>query len=76
LGTLALACRRFGAAAAARDAQVAERGSARYVRVVFSAWQGDAKADLIAALEAAARPVLHDDAQLAPRRDALEPGPA
>ena len=51
---------------------VAERGSARYVPVVFSAWQGDAKADLIAALEAAARPLLHDDAQLALRRDALE----
>ena len=51
---------------------VAERGSARYVPVVFSAWQGDAKADLIAALEAAARPLLRDDRQLALRRDALE----
>jgi hypothetical protein len=55
---------------------VAERGSAPYVPVVFSAWQGDAKADLIAALEAAARPLRQDDAQLALRRDALEPGPA
>ena len=51
---------------------VAEGGSARYVPVVFSAWQGDAKADLIAGLEAATRPLLHDDAQLALRRDALE----
>jgi CHASE2 domain-containing sensor protein len=51
---------------------VAERGSARFVPVVFSAWQGDAKAELIAALEAAARPLLDDDAQLALSRDALE----
>jgi CHASE2 domain-containing sensor protein len=51
---------------------VEERGSARYVPVVFSAWQGDSRADLIAALEAAARPLLHDDAQLALRRDGLE----
>jgi CHASE2 domain-containing sensor protein len=50
----------------------AERGSARFVPVVFSAWQGDAKADLIAALEGAARPLLHDDAQLTLSRDALE----
>jgi CHASE2 domain-containing sensor protein len=51
---------------------VAERGSARFVPVVFSAWQGDSKADLIAALEAAARPLLDDDAQLALSRDGLE----
>jgi WD40 repeat protein len=54
------------------ERSVAERGSARYVPVVFSAWQGDAKADLIAALEAAARPLLHDDAQLSLSRDALD----
>jgi CHASE2 domain-containing sensor protein len=51
---------------------VAERGSARFVPVVFSAWQGDSKAELIAALEAAARPLLDDDAQLALSRDALD----
>jgi CHASE2 domain-containing sensor protein len=51
---------------------VAERGSARYVPVVFSAWNGDSKTELIAALEAAVRPLLHDDAQLALSRDALE----
>ena len=37
---------------------VDERGSARYVPVVFSAWQGDSKAELITALEAAVRPLL------------------
>jgi CHASE2 domain-containing sensor protein len=51
---------------------VAERGSARFVPVVFSAWQGDSKADLIAALEVAARPLVPDDSQLALRRDTLE----
>ncbi len=51
---------------------VEERGSARYVPVVFSAWQGDSKAELITALEAAVRPLLRDGAQLALRRDALE----
>jgi WD40 repeat protein len=51
---------------------VAERGSARYVPVVFNAWQGDAKGDLIAALEAALRPLLREPGQLALRRDALE----
>ena len=51
---------------------VEERGSARYVPVVFSAWQGDPKADLIAALEAAVRPLLPGRRELALRRDALE----
>ncbi|MEZ0291434.1 MAG: CHASE2 domain-containing protein [Solirubrobacteraceae bacterium] len=51
---------------------VEERGSARYVPVVFSAWQGDSKAELITALEAAVRPLLRDGAQLALPRDALE----
>ena len=40
--------------------------------MVFSAWQGDSKAELITALEAAVRPLLSDGAQLALRRDALE----
>jgi CHASE2 domain-containing sensor protein len=51
---------------------VAERGSARYVPVVFSAWRGDSKAELIAALEAALQPLLREHRQLALRRDALE----
>ena len=55
---------------AARSA--AQRGSAHYVPVVFSAWQGNSKADLIAALEAAVRPLLRERAQLALRRDGLE----
>ena len=46
---------------AARSAP--ERGSAHYVPVVFSAWQGDAKPELIAALEAAARPLLRGPGQ-------------
>src|SRR5215208_5869843 len=50
----------------------AERSSARYVPVVFSTWQGNSKAELIAALEAAARPLMHEDAKLALPRDALE----
>jgi len=57
-------------ALAARSA--AERSSARYVPVVFSTWQGNSKAELIAALEAAARPLMHEDAKLALPRDALE----
>jgi CHASE2 domain-containing sensor protein len=51
---------------------IGERGSARYVPVVFSAWQGDARDDLIAALEGAVRPLLGEDAQLALPRDTLE----
>lgn len=51
---------------------VATQGSARYVPVVFSAWQGDSKADLIAALEAAVGSLLHEGAQLALRRNTLE----
>jgi CHASE2 domain-containing sensor protein len=52
--------------------RAAGRGSARFVPVVFSRWRGDWRADLIAALEAAARPLLPEDAELALRRDALE----
>ena len=51
---------------------VAERSSARYVPVVFSTWQGNSKAELIAALEAAARPLMPEDAKLTLPRDALE----
>jgi hypothetical protein len=51
---------------------VEERGSARYVPVVFSAWQGDSTTELISALEAAVRPLHRDGAELDLRRDALE----
>lgn len=51
---------------------VAERGSARYVPVVFSAWRDDPTAGLIDALEAAVDPLLGDGDELALRRDALE----
>jgi CHASE2 domain-containing sensor protein len=66
---------RAGVSARLREfaaSSIAERGSARYVPVVFSAWQGDSRDDLIAALEAAVRPLLHEDAQFALRRGALE----
>ena len=52
--------------------RAAGRGSSRFVPVVFSAWRGDSTADLIAALEAAARPLVREDAELELRRDALE----
>jgi CHASE2 domain-containing sensor protein len=55
---------------AARSA--AEHGSARFLPVVFSAWRGNSKADLIAALEGAARTLLRDGAQLTLSREALE----
>jgi CHASE2 domain-containing sensor protein len=51
---------------------IAERGSARYVPVVFSSWRGDPTPGLIAAIEAAVRPLLGDDEELALPRDALE----
>ena len=51
---------------------VAERGSARYVPVVFSAWRDDPTAGLIDALEAAVDPLLGGGDELALRRDALE----
>jgi CHASE2 domain-containing sensor protein len=62
-------CARIHQLAARR---VAERGSAAYVPVVFSAWRGDPTAGLIDALEAAVRPLLSDGNELALRRDALE----
>jgi WD40 repeat protein len=52
--------------------RAAGSGSARFVPVVFSAWRGDTKADLIAALEAAARPLVNRDAEFVVRRDTLE----
>jgi CHASE2 domain-containing sensor protein len=66
---------RAGVAARLRELagrNAAERRSARYVPVVFSTWRGNSKAELIAALEAAARPLLPEDAKLALPRDALE----
>jgi hypothetical protein len=51
---------------------VAERGSVRYFPVVVSAWRGDSKAASIAALEAAVRRLLGEDADLALRHDTLE----
>src|SRR5215204_5040464 len=49
-----------------------EPDPARYLPVVFAAWQGNAKADLIDALEAAARPLLREPATLQLRRGTLE----
>ncbi|HEX5923288.1 MAG TPA: CHASE2 domain-containing protein [Baekduia sp.] len=51
---------------------ITERGSARYVPVVFSAWRDDPTRGLIDALEAAVDPLLGDGDELALRRDALE----
>jgi CHASE2 domain-containing sensor protein len=51
---------------------IADRGSARYVPVVFSSWRDDPTPGLIAAIEAAVRPLLSDDQELALPRDALE----
>jgi CHASE2 domain-containing sensor protein len=51
---------------------VEERGSARYVPVVFSAWGGDPTEGLITELEASVRPLVGEDATLALRHDALE----
>jgi hypothetical protein len=51
---------------------VAERGSARYFPVVFSTWRGNSTPAVIAALEAAARPMLREGTELTVRRDSLE----
>jgi CHASE2 domain-containing sensor protein len=51
---------------------IADRGSAHYVPVVFSSWRDDPTPGLIAAIEAAVRPLLSDDEELALPRDALE----
>jgi CHASE2 domain-containing sensor protein len=64
------------AGVAARLRQMAVRsgveGAARYIPVVFSTWRGDSRADLIAALEAAAQSLMQEDTELALPRDALE----
>jgi CHASE2 domain-containing sensor protein len=51
---------------------IADRGSAHYVPVVFSSWRDDPTPGLIAAIEAAVRPLLSDEEGLALPRDALE----
>jgi CHASE2 domain-containing sensor protein len=51
---------------------IADRGSAHYVPVVFSSWRDDPTPGLIAAIEAAVRPLLSDDEELALPRDAPE----
>jgi CHASE2 domain-containing sensor protein len=51
---------------------IADRGSAHYVPVVFSSWRDDPTPGLIAAIEAAVRPLLSDDEELALPRGALE----
>jgi hypothetical protein len=50
---------------------IADRGSAHYVPVVFSSWRDDPTPGLIAAIEAAVRPLLSDDEELALPREAL-----
>jgi CHASE2 domain-containing sensor protein len=49
-----------------------ERGSARYVPVVFSSWHGQSHAGLIDALEAAVEPLTPDEREVGVRRDGLE----
>jgi CHASE2 domain-containing sensor protein len=51
---------------------LAERGSARYVPVVFSSWRNPPTPGLIAAIEAAVRPLLGDEEELVLPRGALE----
>jgi CHASE2 domain-containing sensor protein len=51
---------------------VEERDSVHYLPVVISAWRGDSKTASITALEAAVRPLLDEDGELALRRDTLE----
>ncbi|MEN3281867.1 MAG: hypothetical protein V7607_3007 [Solirubrobacteraceae bacterium] len=51
---------------------LAERGSARYVPVVFSSWRDHPTPGLIAAIEAAVQPLVGDHEPVALRRDALE----
>jgi CHASE2 domain-containing sensor protein len=59
------------AGVAARIRELAERGSATYVPVVFSSWRGDPTPGLIGAIEAAMRLLAGDD-RLALPRDGLE----
>jgi CHASE2 domain-containing sensor protein len=51
---------------------IAERGSTRYVPVVFSSWRTDPTVGLIEAIERAVRPLLRDDEELALPHDALD----
>jgi CHASE2 domain-containing sensor protein len=51
---------------------IAERGSTRYVPVVFSSWRTDPTVGLIDAIESAVRTVLRDDDELALPHDALD----
>jgi CHASE2 domain-containing sensor protein len=51
---------------------IAERGSTRYVPVVFSSWRTDPTVGLIEAIENAVRTVLRDDDELALPNDALD----
>jgi CHASE2 domain-containing sensor protein len=51
---------------------IAERGSTRYVPVVFSSWRTDPTVGLIEAIESAVRTVLRDDDELALPHDALD----
>jgi CHASE2 domain-containing sensor protein len=51
---------------------IAERGSTRYVPVVFSSWRSDPTVGLIEAIESAVRTVLRDDDELALPHDALD----
>ena len=59
------------AGVAARIRQLAARGSAAYVPIVFSSWRSDPTPGLIAALEAAVRP-LATDGRLTLPREGLE----
>jgi CHASE2 domain-containing sensor protein len=51
---------------------IAERGSTRYVPVVFSSWRTDPTVGLIEAIETAVRTVLRDEDDLALPHDALD----
>jgi CHASE2 domain-containing sensor protein len=51
---------------------IAERGSTRYVPVVFSSWRTEPTVGLIEAIENAIRPLLGDDEELALPHDALD----
>jgi CHASE2 domain-containing sensor protein len=59
------------AGVAAKLRELADRGSAAYVPIVFSSWRGDPTPSLIGAIEAAVRP-LAADGELTLPRDGLE----
>jgi CHASE2 domain-containing sensor protein len=60
------------AGVAARVRELAARGSAAYVPIVFSSWRGDPTPGLIGAIEAAARPLAADGRLTLDPRDGLE----